>query len=109
MMDFLSKYFVWIIGIIVIGVFVIRLIILVKKAKRIDNEGIVTDAVVSRIGEVWDAENQSSAYTTFVTYRDLDGNTVESPMVLSSEVLYDVGEQVKIRFIPGEESMVRVV
>ena len=109
MKEFLTQHFELIIGIIVVGLFIIKAATMLKKAKKIDREGLETDAVVSRVEEIWDPETHSSSYTTYVEYKDEDGVLRESPMTLTQNVEYERGESVRIRFIPGEHKLVRPV
>ena len=106
---FLSQHFMWIVGIIVIGVFLFQASRLLTKAKKIDREGIETDAMVSRVEEIFDSDNLSSTYTTYVEFRDEEGSFCECPMTLSSDVTYEVGDHVRIRYLPGERELVRPV
>ena len=99
----------WIVGIIVIGVFLFQAARVLTKAKKIDRDGIETDAVVSRIEELFDPDNLSSSYTTYVEFRDEEGHFCECPMTFSSTVTYEIGEKVRIRYIPGERELVRPV
>ncbi|MBQ6540580.1 MAG: hypothetical protein IJL71_06115 [Oscillospiraceae bacterium] len=108
MKEFLTKNFSWIIGFVFVGIFALKAYITLKKAKKIDREGIETDAVVSRIEEHWDPETASSSFTTYVEYRDDTGELVESPMALTGYVPYAEGQRVRIRFIPGDRKMVRI-
>ena len=108
-MDFISQHLEWIIGIIVVGIFVVQAARVLRKAKKIDRDGIETDAVVSRVEELWDPDTASSTYTIYVKYYDENGKYWESAMALSSEISYDTGERVRIRFLPGDYELVRPV
>ena len=109
MEGFLSEHFVWIFGLIAVSVFVFQAVRILKKAKKIDNEGIETDAVVTRIEESYDPDNLSSSYTTYVEYTDQSGDRIESPLSLASRPEYSIGEVIRIRYIPGEYELVREV
>ena len=109
MKEFLTQHFEWIIGIIVVCIFAYQAIRALKKAKKIEQEGIETDAVVSRIEETWDEESHSSSYTTYVEYTDKEGMLRESAMVLTSQMEYTVGQHVRIRYVQGITDMVRAV
>ena len=109
MREFLAQNGFWILAVIVSGVFAVRVALLLKKAHKIDREGIETDAVVSRITENWDSETHSLSYTTYVTYRDRDGNMLESPMEFSRNPEHAKGDEIRIRYIPGEKKLVREV
>jgi hypothetical protein len=107
MKEFLASHLELIVGIITVGVFAAEMVRLIIKARKIDREGIETDAEVSRIDEVYDPETVSSSYTTYVRYTDRDGQTLESAMDLSPGILYSVGDRVRIKYIPGERELVR--
>ena len=109
MKEFLTQNLSWILPAIFISIFAIQAIWLLKKAKKIDREGIITEAVVSRITEHWDAESVSSSYTTYVEYKDETGTLRESPMTLTQKVEHDPGEKLLIRYIPGDDKLVREV
>ncbi len=109
MKEFLSKYLEVIIGAVFFMVFVFQVIRLLKKAKRIDRQGDVTAGIVSRVEELWDPETHSSSYITYVRYRDENGVTRESPMALTPNVEHEEGDEVLIRFMPGEYDMVREI
>ncbi len=106
-MEFVSEYFEWILVFIVVGVFAFQAARLLKKAKKIDSEGILTDAVVTRVAELWDPDTASSSYTTYVEYREENGEVRESPLSLTQDVKYEAGDRVRIRYIPGEHTLVR--
>ena len=108
-MDFIRAHFGLIIGIIVVAVFAIQAANAIKKAKKIDRDGIETDGIVSRIAEVYDPENLSSSFTTYIKYKDRDGNEIESPAVLSRDVEYAVGDRVRVKYMPGDRKMARIV
>ena len=109
MKEFFAENGIWIIGAICVIVFVIRVVLTLKKAKKIDREGIETDAVVSKIVETYDPENHSSSYTTYVKYMDRDGNTLESPMTLTNCPEHSEGDEVRIKYIPGDKKLGREV
>lgn len=105
--EFLTQNLTWIIPVVAVVVFAIKAVTTLKKAKRIDAEGVETDAVVSKVVEQYDPEYNSSSYTTYVEYKDEDGVRRESPIAVTSRVEYEKGDQVRIRFIPGDYKMVR--
>ena len=107
-MEFLQKYLYWIIGALIVIVFVYQAGKALRKAKRIDAEGVETDAVVSRVEGHWDVENAASTYTTYVRYTDDRGRLRESPMALTSSAEYEKGDKLRIRYLPGDYEMVRL-
>ena len=108
-MDFVRDHIELIFGLIALLIMIVKVASLVKKARKVDERGIVTEAVVSRISEVFDPDNASSSYTTYVEFVDKSGVTRECPMMISSVIKYDKGERVKIRYIPGDYELVRLV
>ena len=109
MMEFIRDHIELIVGVITVGVFTVEAVGALKKAKKIDETGTETDATVSRIDEIWDPDTASSSYTTYVSYTDGDGHVRESAMTLSSDIQYDVGEHVRIKYSPDEYGLVREV
>ena len=95
-------------GIAVIAIFAFQAIRMLKKAKRIEQEGMIAEATVSKIVEHWDADTASSSYTTYVKYMDVSGEIVESPMALTSRNTFSEGDKVQIRYIPGVRDLVRL-
>ncbi|MGX8716262.1 MAG: hypothetical protein ACSW8A_10975 [Lachnospiraceae bacterium] len=80
-----------------------------RKAKKIDKEGIETDAVVTRVEDTSEIESAASSYTTYVEYRDENGVRRESCMALTLQVEHNVGDKVRIKYVPGIYDMVREV
>lgn len=105
----MQNHFELIVGIIVAVVFCVMAYRAIKKAKKVDREGIETDAVVSSIKEHFDPDNLSSSYTAYVQYRDGSGGLVESPMAITSDMKYAIGDSVRIKYIPGDHALVREV
>ena len=108
-MEFIKEHMELIFGIVVVGLFLFKAVTALMKARKIDEEGQETDAVVSRIEENWDPDGASSTYTTYVKYHDENGAVRESPVSMSATVEYQEGEQIRIRFIPGHYDLVRAV
>ena len=92
-----------------ICVFVFKAKDLLEKAKRIDSEGIETDAVVSRIETDLGDEDVSSSEYTYVRYTDENGIERESVMGIAMDIRFEIGDVIRIRYIPGEYDMVRPV
>lgn len=109
MKEFFAENGIWIIGAICVIFVIARVVLTLRKAKKIDREGIETDAVVSKIVESRDVEASSSSYTTYVKYMDRDGNTLESPMAFTVRPEHAEGDEVRIRYIPGDKKLVREV
>lgn len=109
MKEFLTQNYAAIFAAVVVVIFVFRAARVLNKAKKIDREGVETDAVISRIVENWNPDTASSSYTTYAEYRDESGELRESPMALSSNLTYAKGEKLRIRYIPGDHELVRAV
>ena len=108
-MEFLEQHFSLILGFAFAGVFLYQAVRILKKADRIDKEGVETTAVVSRIEEIYDPDTTSSSWTTYVQYRDKKGILRESPVSLTADVQHEVGEQLRIRYMPDDDELVREV
>ncbi|MBP5255279.1 MAG: hypothetical protein J6Z23_07875 [Lachnospiraceae bacterium] len=109
MLDFIGENLEWILGILAILFFAVQVFFVLRKAKKIDREGIETDAIVSRVVEDWDSDSSETSYTTYVRYTDEKGKQRESAMTLTTNVEYAEGQWVRIRFLPGDYKMVRPV
>ena len=109
MIEFLTNNLTWILPVVFVLVFLIILVRTLRKARKIDREGIITDAVVSRVWEDSDAESAGTSYVTCVTYRDEEGKQWESFIARTPRPEYEIGQELQIRYIPGEHKMVRPV
>ena len=109
MIEFLTQNLEWVLAAAALIVFALQVVRLVRKAKRIDREGYTADAVVSRIEEVQDSKRTSTAYATYVIFTDREGITRECPMSLTVNVEYDVGQALRIKYIPGDYKLVRAL
>ena len=107
--EFVTQHLELVIGAVVVLVFAIQGINALKKAKKIDKEGVETDAVVCRIDETFDPDNNDTSYTIIARYRDENGEIIESPMALNPSERYEVGQEVRIKYVPGIRNMVRPV
>ncbi len=109
MKEFLAGNITWMFGAVVIAVFAFRAVRVLRKAKKIDSEGVETDAVVSKITENWDPDTAVSSFTTYVQYTDENGELRETPMAFTPGTEHSRGDRVRIRYIPGERELVREV
>lgn len=110
MMDFITNNISFIIGAIVglfIVLFIYRAINLISKAKKIDSDGIETDAIVTKVVDTSDPDDASPSYVTYVEYKDDYGQIIESPLSLTNHVEYNKGDKVRIKYIPGIKDIVR--
>lgn len=107
MIEFLKTHYIWLIGAILVAVVIIRVVLTLRKTRRIDREGIETDAVVSRVEDTSDPDSATSSYSTYVEYRDENGEMRESYMALTVRPEYAVGQKVRIKFVPGVHDLVR--
>ena len=96
MKEFLTQHLELVLAAAAVCVFAIAVVRLLRKAKRIDREGL-------------DSETHSRSYTTMVRFTDRDGVVRECPMAISSEIKYEVGQELRIKYLPGEYKMVREV
>lgn len=109
MLDLIKDHIEGVITAVFVVYFGIRAALALKKAERIEKEGIETDAVVARINEVWDPDAASSTYETVVRFTDDQGEVRECPMAYAPAAEHDVGDSVRIRYIPGEFDLVREI
>ncbi len=109
MKEFLAQNHQWILGVLVVGIFLIQAARVLKRMKEIERDGVETDGVVSRIDETYDPDTQDSSYTVYVRYTDNKGQVRESPAALSDAPGYSQGDTVKIRYKPGAYDVVKIV
>ena len=109
MSGFLSRHLELIFGVLIVFSFIFWACRALKKAKKIDREGIVCEASVSRIEQLWDPDSANQTYAVYARYADEKGEIRETPMYYGPEPGYRIGERIRIRYIPGEESLVREV
>ena len=108
-MNFIQQHFSLIIGIVFVLIAVLRGAQLLVKSKKIEKEGIETTAVVTRVEDTADQDGASGSYITYVSFHDGSGAEHECPMALTLQIEHDPGEQVRIRYIPGEYELVREI
>ena len=109
MIDFLKENYALVIGAVIVVVAVVRVVLTLMKANRIDKEGIETDAVVTRVVEDFDPDNAVTSYSTYVEYRDENGELRESYMALTMDAEHEVGDKLRIKYVPGVRDLVRAV
>ena len=104
----------YLIPIIVIGV-IIWACLSVRKDQDIDKNGIVADAVVSRViekeSEVTDYRDKDfgmkmSDFTYYVRYRLPDGNEVEAKLGRDPHGVLFHGDQIRIKYMPNKPDYV---
>lgn len=105
---FLADHLELVFGVIVVGVFLIMLGRLLARARKIEKEGSEVPAVVSRV-EFDRVPDGSDSYHVYVQYRDEKGTLRESKAGMYVVPEYEQGQQVRIRFIPGQYDMVRIM
>ncbi len=97
-------------GIIMWAVFLIVIVggILVSRKikKGINEDGIETDAVVSRVLE--DMSQDLSDFTVFVKYRTEDGEEVEG-VISNPRLDLEEGQQVRIKYHPKYKNNARLL
>ena len=89
-------YLLW--GLLILAAFV-AVIYKQKMVRNLRENGIVTDATVSDYVEEWD-DDSVTRYNN-VIFRDDYGN--EHKALLQSSHLYDEGEKIRIKYVPGKE------
>lgn len=100
---------VWAAALIFISMFAVSLSKLLKRAHRIDGDGIETDGVISRIEEdLTTADGGIGSTYTYVSYVDETGTRREGALSIGGGP-YEVGQGIRIKYIPGEYDMVRKV
>ena len=109
MIELLKTHYFWVIGAILVAVVFIRVVLTLRKASRIDRDGIETDAVVTGVEETSDLDSAGSSYSTYVEYWDENGEMRESYMALTVYHEYAVGQKVRIKYVPGVHDLVRPV
>ena len=107
MKDFFTQHLDIIFFALGLCVFAAAVVITMKKAKKIDKEGLTADAVVSKIIENNEVDGNDVTYTVYVQYLDRDGVKRESPVSVRSERTHEVGDEMRIKYIPGKYRMVR--
>ena len=107
MADFLKDNYVLVIGAALVIIPVVIVAFTLMKARRIDRDGIETDAVVTRVEENVDPDSASSSYSTYVEYEDENGERRESYMALTMHPEYEVGQKLRIKYVPGVRNLVR--
>lgn len=78
-------------------------VITVRRNRRIRQEGIETDAVVSRVEENYNAQGDgtlSVSYSYYVQYEDQNGTTHEAILSKVLQSHYRVGDELRIRYLP---------
>ncbi len=107
MKEFLAQHMELLLAAVGLCIFVIAVVRMLKKAKKIDREGLVADAVVSRVEEDRDVESASTSYLTYVTFTDRDGTAREAVMARTLKPEHTEGEELYIKYLPGDYKMVR--
>ena len=90
---------------------IIGIVFTVKRYLKIKNNGVETDAVVSRIKEVESANNDGShdmSYVYYVKYQNEAGETVEAKLS-SAPRFTTVGTQLRIKYLPEKPKFAIVV
>ena len=98
-----------VIGIILAVIVIVSVYKTTKERNDIEENGLETQGVISRIEEVNEADKQTKIY--FVKYKDQLGNMRESQLVLTNEEdrSFSVDEKVVIKYIPGKYKYANIV
>ena len=105
----MKEHFDLILAVAGVIAFIAAIIIVTRKAKKIDREGLEADAVVSKITEYQDSDSVSSSFRIYVKYTDEDGIAHESTLSASEAFHFSVGMNVRIKYLPGKHTIVRFV
>lgn len=109
MIKFLEENAVVLLGIVIVAIPLVLVARALLKARRIDREGTEADAVVTRVEESFDPDSAGSSWSTYVEYRDENGELRESYMALTVNPEYEVGQKLRIKYIPGVHDLVRPI
>lgn len=99
-----------IIFILVLAAFAVGGIWAYVVTKRVKNDGIVTEAVVSRVelhewsggtGDLWAADSFTEEY--YITYTNRDGQMVEAMLTNPGNRSFVVGDRMKIKYLPDRQ------
>ena len=98
-----------VIGIILAVIVIVSVYKTTKERNDIEENGLETQGVISRIEEVNEADKQTKLY--FVKYKDQLGNMKESQLVVNGEEdrSFSVDEKVVIKYIPGKYKYANIV
>ena len=107
MKEFLTQHIDLVLAVIGLCVFAFFFVRTLKKAKKIYREGLVASAVVSRVELDRDVDTASDSYLTYVRFTDRDGVQREAAMARTPKAEYAVGQELHIKYLPGEYKMVR--
>lgn len=106
--EFISRFLIMIVAVVFLALVVGRILLLMRRAKKIEKEGVEVDAVISRIEHEMDPDD-GDEYCIYVSYEDKMGVERESVAGNFSSAEYKVGQKVRIKYIPGEYDEVRIV
>ena len=106
--EFLSRYIITIVAVVFLILVIGRILLLMRRARKIEKEGVEVDAVISRVEYEADPDD-GDAYHIYTRYVDDMGAERESITGIFAVAEYEEGQEVRIRFIPGEYDMVRIV
>lgn len=87
---------------LILAFLVLRTVVVLQRAKRNAEEGVEADAVVSAVS----GGDDGSEPSVCVSYRDEDGTERQSPLAADPEIVYQIGDRVRIRFFPGRYDLV---
>ena len=90
------------------AIFVIVIVFRFKRNKAIQQNGVEADAVVSRVVEHEDTDedgHSSVTYTYYVRYQMQDGQTVEAKLGSSPAYLSE-GNAIRIKYLPDKPKYV---
>lgn len=87
---------------VIVAVIAVGITITVRRRSAIRKNGVEADAVVSRVKEQTSVDEEGFTQTTyiyFVTFRGVDGNTVEA-MLDKAPKHIKVGDRLTVKYLP---------
>lgn len=95
--------------IVFVAIIVVSLVITLVRNNKIRKNGIEAEAVISRIEESESVDSDGSVdttYTYYVTYRTMDGETVEAKLGKIMQKRYHMGQTLNIMYLAEKPNYV---
>ena len=96
----------FILFIVVAGAFLVYAYL---RNRKMNTEGIRTDAVVSRIERNESVDDEGVSYRFFVSYKDEEGKMQEALIVNRLNEKFEKGQTVKIAYLPEKKEQAVVI
>ncbi len=107
MVEFIRDHIVLIVILCFAYYIAMKILRKVRNERRVNRLGVDAEAAVTWIEEITEVDGKD--YITYVTFYDQDGKRRESVMDVSAFAGVELGDLVKIKYIPGEYDVVRYV